>query len=344
MLCRNGFSYKVVIVVVYCLHVSVYLDIITALHPNESGVCSNRKNGSNWLTCCQGYLYEQADDRCTVCPVGTFGDNCKDNCPPNYYGIMCNKACNCMDGERCDKASGCVSVQPQECQSGKYLANCSDECQSNFQDIRCQSNCNCTSKDFCEKVKACFSNENIADMVVMLLIGISSGVFVLSLIIVTKCLKLRMTRNVDRRSFHSIPYDRREVSSEYVVMDNNESYRLYPLISMTDINMVQNAESSLYGVIDDTSIHTNQHNFNEYIPVNEYQNTSALSQTSNQSLLNDGQGNLHVYDTPHLHVHDIHRCNRLNDIPRPNQVRSPNENGAYSLQRSHGGLYSFNFL
>ncbi|CAC5377211.1 unnamed protein product [Mytilus coruscus] len=181
---------------------------------------------------------------------------------------------------------------------------------------------------------------------VIVTIGIVSGVFVLSLIVVTKCLKSRMVRKVDRRSLHSIPYDTPEVSSEYVVIDNNERQQYYPFISNADINinMVPHAECSLYDVIDDTSIHSNKHNFNIQIPVNEYQNTSTLSEMPNQSLLKDGQGNQHVYDTPDNDVNDIHRCDRLNDIQRPNPVQPPNGNGAYSLQRSHGGLYSFKVL
>lgn len=185
-----------------------------------------------------------------------------------------------------------------------------------------------------------------SDMMVILTIGIGSGVFVLSLIIVTKCLKLKMASKVDRRSLHSIPYDTAEVLTEYIVMDNNERHQYYPCISNADmnINMIPHAESSLYDGIDDTAIHTNNHNFKIQIPVNEYQNTSTLSEMSHQSLLKDGQGNQHVYDTPDNDVNDIHRFDRLNDIQRPNQVQPPNGNGAYSLQRSHRGLYSFKFM
>ncbi|CAG2203890.1 unnamed protein product [Mytilus edulis] len=271
------------------------------------------RNGTTYVTCCQSFFHDQANDRCTECPAGTFGENCKGTCEPNFYGISCNFACDCMDGERCDKAKGCVLVQPQECQSGKYLANCSDECQNNFKDIRCHSNCNCTSKDSCEKVQACFSREKISDMVVILTIGIGSGVFVLSLIIVTKCLKLKMASKVDRRSLHSIPYDTAEVSSGYVVMNNNERHQYYPCISNADmnINMVPHAESSLYDAIDDTAIHTNKHNFDIPVPVNEYQNTTTLSEMSKER-----QGNQHVYDTPDNDVNDIHQCHRLNDIQR----------------------------
>lgn len=182
------------------------------------------------------------------------------------------------------------------------------------------------------------------DMVNLLTIGIGSGVLVLSLIIVTKCLRLKMAKKVDRRSMHSLSNDTTEGSSEYIVMDNNERHQYYSCTSNENINMVPHAESSLYDVIDDTAIHTNNHNFKIQIPVNEYQNTSTLSEMSHQSLSKYGQGNQHVYDTPDNDVNDIHQCNRLNDIQRPNQVKPPNGNGAYSLQRSNRGLYSFKFL
>lgn len=178
-------------------------------------------------------------------------------------------------------------------------------------------------------------------MNMILTIGITSGVFVLTLAVVTKCIRLRMAGTVDRRR-RLIPHDRRAVPSSYAVFENNDVQRLYPLTSMADIKGVPNAECSLYDVIDDTSIlnfntptvilhssssvalYTNtaqmysndptesehQHIFDIRIPVNEYQNSTTLSEMSYQSLSNAGQNNLHVYDTPH-DEHEIHRCDAL---------------------------------
>lgn len=40
------------------------------------------------------------------CFPGTFGIDCKEDCPQNYYGRLCKEKCLCKD---CDKVNGCSS-------------------------------------------------------------------------------------------------------------------------------------------------------------------------------------------------------------------------------------------
>ncbi|XP_062574504.1 uncharacterized protein LOC134236352 [Saccostrea cucullata] len=65
------------------------------------GVCSNTTLGGP-LTCCENY--RKVDDRCQECVAGTFGTNCNQTCPENFYGRFCNEVCDCKD---CDKSFGC---------------------------------------------------------------------------------------------------------------------------------------------------------------------------------------------------------------------------------------------
>lgn len=42
------------------------------------------------------------------CPDGTFGVNCSQTCPNNYFGRLCKMPCNCPDGQFCDQVKGCI--------------------------------------------------------------------------------------------------------------------------------------------------------------------------------------------------------------------------------------------
>lgn len=42
------------------------------------------------------------------CPDGTFGVNCSQKCPNNYFGRLCKMPCNCSDGQFCDQVKGCI--------------------------------------------------------------------------------------------------------------------------------------------------------------------------------------------------------------------------------------------
>lgn len=45
--------------------------------------------------------------RCTECWPGSRGVDCKDDCPPGFYGRLCREECACSP---CDKVYGCQNV------------------------------------------------------------------------------------------------------------------------------------------------------------------------------------------------------------------------------------------
>lgn len=60
--------------------------------------------------------------RCQECWPGTYGVDCKDNCPPNFYGKLCSKKCGC---EACDRVTGCSKA------TGTFLCNALTKCRQN---------------------------------------------------------------------------------------------------------------------------------------------------------------------------------------------------------------------
>uniref|UniRef100_A0A8W8KPB6 Uncharacterized protein n=1 Tax=Magallana gigas TaxID=29159 RepID=A0A8W8KPB6_MAGGI len=62
-------------------------------------------DGDNF-PCIQNYYI--LDGNCTECPDGTFGVNCSQKCPNNYFGRLCKIPCNCSDGQYCDQVKGCI--------------------------------------------------------------------------------------------------------------------------------------------------------------------------------------------------------------------------------------------
>uniref|UniRef100_A0A8W8IRP2 TNFR-Cys domain-containing protein n=1 Tax=Magallana gigas TaxID=29159 RepID=A0A8W8IRP2_MAGGI len=69
-----------------------------------TGVCSNVSDRS-LLKCCPNYRL--VGSSCEECWSGTIGINCKDNCPPNYYGRLCLEKCGCQP---CDRVKGCLNL------------------------------------------------------------------------------------------------------------------------------------------------------------------------------------------------------------------------------------------
>ncbi|XP_048744077.2 uncharacterized protein LOC125657515 isoform X2 [Ostrea edulis] len=57
------------------------------------------------LKCVEWGITEMLQELPTKCWPGTFGENCKDNCPSDHYGKFCKEICQCTP---CDKALGCL--------------------------------------------------------------------------------------------------------------------------------------------------------------------------------------------------------------------------------------------
>ena len=42
-----------------------------------------------------------------ACPRGTYGLNCSDNCPEDWYGLLCGQKYHCSTDQYCDLVHGC---------------------------------------------------------------------------------------------------------------------------------------------------------------------------------------------------------------------------------------------
>ncbi|XP_052704731.1 uncharacterized protein LOC128180628 isoform X2 [Crassostrea angulata] len=78
--------------------------VYTCTSTELTGVCSNGSDGSR-LECCENY--RAVGNSCEECWPGTYGVDCRDYCPPNFYGRLCSKKCGC---EPCDKVTGCLNA------------------------------------------------------------------------------------------------------------------------------------------------------------------------------------------------------------------------------------------
>nr|XP_034339482.1 uncharacterized protein LOC105346374 isoform X2 [Crassostrea gigas] len=59
--------------------------------------------------CCVNQYLNEANNRCSECPYGTFGINCKLSCPSGYYGRLCRSLCECNATE-CHHVTGCETT------------------------------------------------------------------------------------------------------------------------------------------------------------------------------------------------------------------------------------------
>ncbi|XP_065924023.1 uncharacterized protein [Magallana gigas] len=81
-----------------------YITCVYIIHTSTSmsGVCSS---AGSPLECCPNYRV--VGNSCLECWPGTHGVNCKDYCPPNFYGRLCSMTCEC---EPCDNVTGCSNT------------------------------------------------------------------------------------------------------------------------------------------------------------------------------------------------------------------------------------------
>nr|XP_034338668.1 uncharacterized protein LOC105323934 isoform X3 [Crassostrea gigas] len=75
-------------------------------HPVDGCNINNFTTDGDNFPCIQNYYI--LDGNCTECPDGTFGVNCSQTCPNNYFGRLCKIPCNCSDGQFCDQVKGCI--------------------------------------------------------------------------------------------------------------------------------------------------------------------------------------------------------------------------------------------
>nr|XP_034327127.1 uncharacterized protein LOC105341048 isoform X3 [Crassostrea gigas] len=81
--------------------------VYTCTSTELTGVCSNGSDGR--LECCENYRH--VGNSCEECWPGTHGVDCRDYCPPNFYGRLCSKKCGC---EPCDKVTGCLNATDKD--------------------------------------------------------------------------------------------------------------------------------------------------------------------------------------------------------------------------------------
>ncbi|XP_062572144.1 uncharacterized protein LOC134234098 isoform X2 [Saccostrea cucullata] len=77
-----------------------FLLFITCIWNVDSRQC----RGS--FRCCFGYKWSETLRSCIVCSVGYTGIGCRMTCPYPYYGVHCQKRCQCTK-EKCNIALGC---------------------------------------------------------------------------------------------------------------------------------------------------------------------------------------------------------------------------------------------
>eukprot|EP00105_Crassostrea_gigas_P034889 XP_019919037.1 PREDICTED: platelet endothelial aggregation receptor 1-like [Crassostrea gigas] len=78
--------------------------------------------------------------------------NCSSLCPYPYYGVHCQRTCNCSR-ELCNVSTGCIRIVT-ECMPGFTGVNCSSLCPYPYYGFDCQRTCNC-SRDLCNVSTGC---------------------------------------------------------------------------------------------------------------------------------------------------------------------------------------------
>ncbi|XP_052716796.1 multiple epidermal growth factor-like domains protein 10 isoform X2 [Crassostrea angulata] len=71
------------------------------IETSDGAMCFNNKTG----VCCQDY--RNVSGKCEAC-IGSWGIECRFNCPFGHYGFGCRKRCNCSYKQICDPKQGCI--------------------------------------------------------------------------------------------------------------------------------------------------------------------------------------------------------------------------------------------
>nr|XP_034328435.1 uncharacterized protein LOC117680566 [Crassostrea gigas] len=105
---------------IFNYHMCVLYSYITCMYiihtsTSLSGVCSN---AGSPLKCCPNYRV--VGNSCLECWPGTHGVDCKEYCPPSFYGKSCSMKCEC---ELCDKVTGCSITNNTSSEEDESLTN-----------------------------------------------------------------------------------------------------------------------------------------------------------------------------------------------------------------------------
>ena len=81
---------------------------------------SEQGSGCPVPICTQGCIKGRcvSPDKCS-CEAGYHGPSCEEVCPPNKYGMNCNKSCQCQNSAPCDSRTGICN-----CTSGWMGQHC----------------------------------------------------------------------------------------------------------------------------------------------------------------------------------------------------------------------------
>ena len=81
---------------------------------------SEQGSGCPVPICSQGCIKGRcvSPDKCS-CEAGYHGPSCEEVCPPNKYGMNCNKSCQCQNSAPCDSRTGICN-----CTSGWMGQHC----------------------------------------------------------------------------------------------------------------------------------------------------------------------------------------------------------------------------
>ncbi|XP_052708338.1 platelet endothelial aggregation receptor 1-like [Crassostrea angulata] len=64
--------------------------------------------------CCPGSSWNSETQQCEQCMPGITGVNCSSLCPYPYYGVDCQRKCNCSRN-LCNVSTGCIRIVTGVC-------------------------------------------------------------------------------------------------------------------------------------------------------------------------------------------------------------------------------------
>nr|XP_034333563.1 multiple epidermal growth factor-like domains protein 10 isoform X2 [Crassostrea gigas] len=70
-------------------------------------VCDGLECEGYFKKCCPGWSWDSVTQQCEECISGYGEVNCSSPCPYPYYGVGCQKTCNCSRN-LCDVSMGCI--------------------------------------------------------------------------------------------------------------------------------------------------------------------------------------------------------------------------------------------
>lgn len=105
--------------------------------------------------CCPGSSWNSKTQQCEKCMPGYIGVHCSSPCPYPYYGVDCQRTCNCSS-DFCDVSSGCIRIVTVrgDCEPGYFGKNCRGKCTYPYYGEECQGQCDC-GEDRCNVSTGC---------------------------------------------------------------------------------------------------------------------------------------------------------------------------------------------